>query len=357
MTNSNESKKVLILALSGIGNFLMQSPVFRAIKEARPDWHITIWIAPRGTRALAENNPYIDAIIEEPIKRSFARHQKLIWQLTNQKFDIGIVLSPGQLLKSAVYLFLVGIPMRLGHRYPFMGNQQSSFLLTHSIPEEPNIHDIEQNLRLLRLLDISYQLPTTNYKLDIPVSAQQKAKILFAQLQIPSNKILVGLHPGSAPDQVWKRWPVESFAEVAAELITKHNAHILIFGAPQEKELKQNLESRIWNLAHKKATTLISTDLLTTAALMQHCQLFLSNDSGLMHLAAASGVVTFGLFGPTNEKETGPRGLKSFVIRAPGTESIYNTEHSPHFGSATHSSLVVLKPREVFSRIQSLISP
>lgn len=82
---------------------------------------------------------------------------------------------------------------------------------------------------------------------------------------------------------------------------------------------------------------------------MQHCKLFISNDSGLMHLAAASGVPTLGLFGPTAEKQTGPRGSHSHTLRAPGTQPVYNTESNPSLGSKPHPSLLVLKSEDVIS--------
>src|SRR5688572_28448349 len=113
--------RVLIVARSGIGNYLMQMPAIKALKEAHADWHITVWVAPRGTRALVENDPHVDEVIEEHYKQSLAGHAHLIMRLRKEKFDIGIVLSPGQLVKSAAYLYLAGIPRRIGSAYSFRG--------------------------------------------------------------------------------------------------------------------------------------------------------------------------------------------------------------------------------------------
>lgn len=345
MTNS-ENKKVLLLSLSGIGNFLMQSPAIEAVKKAHPSWHITLWVAPRGTRTLAQNNPSINEVFEAPIKNSFLGHVRVLWHLRQQKFDAGIELSPGQRLKGALYLLLAGIPKRIGHEYPFF-QRETGLFFTNSIPEDPLLHDIEQNTQLLKLLNINYSLRSTHYSLNIPLKYQKRADDLMFKLHIPNSKRLLGLHAGAASNFLWKRWPLQNFAELAQHFIHK-NYHVLIFGGPDEGKLKRKLKGRLGANA-----TLIESDLLTTAAVMQKCQLLISNDSGLMHLAAASGVVTFGLFGPTNEKQTGPRGVGSHVIRAPGTAPIYHTEKNFDLGNKPHETMRALTVDQVLGSIEA----
>lgn len=352
MPNSSpKPKKVLIVALSGIGNYLMQMPAIKLLKETHPDWHIVAWVAPRGTRALAENDPSVDEVIEAPIKASLAGHVATLRQLRRRKFDIAVVMSPGQLVKSAAYLYLAGIPERVGNAYPFRGNPQSDFLLTDAVPEDENLHDIEQNLQLLSSLEIeNWKLKIgAPYSLFIPESAQMEAQKIIASLTLNSAAPLVGLHAGSAPDFLWKRWPLENFAAVAKELIEKQNAHILLFGGPDEESQKEELQQLIKN----DNVSIISAKLLTTAAIMQHCVYVISNDSGLMHLAAASGVKVYGLFGPTDEKKTGPRGSDSVVIRAHGTKPVYNTETSFSHGLTSHETMRALPPEMVLDKINS----
>lgn len=353
MTSSPPAKKVLILALSGIGNFLMQSPVFAATKKAHPDWHITAWVAPRGTKELAKNDQNIDAVIEAPIKQSIVGHLKLISRLRREKFDIALMLSPGQLIKGALYMFLAGIPVRVSHEYPLRSNPTSRFLLTHSIPENPTLHDIEQNLALLKLLDSHYSLQPTPYSLPLPPAVVHESKKIFTQLNVPPNKTIIGFHPGSARGFEWKRWPLEYWIELGKTLINQHNAFILIFGGPDEAEIVDRLATGLPAEASTKAGP--APSLLETTTLMQHCKLFISNDSGLMHLAAASGVTTLGLFGPTDETHTGPRGPKSHILRAPGTQPIYNTEKNASLGTNPHASLVALKPEQVLDKISRIV--
>ena len=347
---SNRHKKVLFLSLSGIGNFLMQAPTWHAIKKVRPDYHVTVWVAPRGTSQLAEADPHIDHVIEGPIKNSLLGHLRAIRRLRRQHFDVGFALSPGQLIKSAAYLYLAGIPRRIGHAYPLGSKPHSRFLLTDTFDEDDKLHDVEQNLRLLEQLGIKPKPGEGDYQLNIPSKNQQEAQEIIRYNVISRDRKLIGLHPGSAPSFLWKRWPLANFAAVGQALIIKNNAHILIFGGPDEQVLKEKLKAALG-----EHSTIINTHLLTTAALMQQCQFVLANDSGLMHLAAASETRVFGLFGPTNERHVGPRGVRSHVIRAPGTKPAYNTEKNFNFGPLPHRTILAITPEQVLDKILRVV--
>jgi len=345
MTNSPQNK-VLVLALSGIGNFIMQMPFFKVLKQAHPEWHITVAVTPRGTNELAQHCTSIDEVIELNLKQNFAEHIQSIKVVRQQHFSISFMLSPGQLIKGSLFLALSGIPERIAHRYPFVGLQHSSFLLTKSILENPDLHDIEQNLNLLSLIDIN--LPSESYyELPIPMVHEKVANDMLAQLNLTAEKNLIGFHVGSAPHFEWKRWPVENFIALGKELIAKKDAHLVLFGGPEEQALKENVRQAL----APHATIINHSSLLTTAGIIRKCSLFISNDSGLMHLAAAVGIETFGLFGPTDENQTGPRGVKSHAIRAAGTNPVYNTEKNIDLGTASHSTLKQLKPADILSQL------
>ncbi len=349
---SSNPNKVLFLALSGIGNLVMQLPAISALKRARPDWHITVWVAPRGTKALAETQSCIDEVIEMPIRNSFIGHLKTISELRAASYDTGIVLSPGQLIKSAAYLYVAGIPVRIGNSYPFRGNTHSSLLLTHAIPEDETLHDIEQNLRLLKPLNITYD-PVPFYSIEIPDVNKQEAQKILQTYNFEQNTSTVGVHAGSAPSFAWKRWPLERFAEVANKLLEKDaSTRILLFGGKDELVQNKSIQKAI-NKKFPGAAHIVSTSLMTTAALLTHCKLLISNDSGLMHIAAASGTQVISLFGPTSEVQTGPRGKSSIVVRAPGTSPVYNTELAPNIGTTSHETMLAITPQMVLSQIPS----
>lgn len=353
------SKKVLLIALSGIGNFMMQSLTITTLKKAQPTWEITTWVAPRGTREIAENNPNIATVIDEPPQQSVLSHAQLAWRLRQQHFDVGIVLFPGQHLKSALYLWAANIPKRICHAYPLGKNPASTFLLTHGVDRKNNLHDIEQNLCLLEPLHIDTTITDdTYYDLSIPQHNQTEAHTLRnAIARTPNERLLIGIHPGSALNAQWKRWPQEHYAQLCRTLIEQHKAHILILGSPQEHQTKEELRAKIEKSeGTKNHVTVIDTSLLTTAALIKKCQLIIGNDSSLMHIAAATKTPTLGLFGPTNEHKAGPRGSLSFTVRAPNTKAVYDTDTNYKLGTQPHETLKKLKPEHVTQKAVEILS-
>lgn len=344
----NRSKKVLILALAGIGNLLMQSVMLRVLKASRPQRHVTVAVTPgRGTRELAETLPYVDEVIELRLKTTLMHHLQQVMHLRRERFDIGIMLSPGQQWKGAAYLWLAGIPQRIGHAYPLGGNRASAFLLTAAMTEEQGLHDIEQNLRLLEPLGIKQQAAgSRQYELPLPHAAIVKSEQIIRQLL--SDKHLIGFHMGSAPDLQFKRWPMEHWVTLGRRLTAEHNVHVVVFAGPREVE-----ETRPFMQALGEAATLFGGDLLAAAAAIRRCELFVANDSGIMHLAAAVGTTTFGLFGPTDERLTGPRGRDSYALRAPGTVPVYDTEQNFALGAEPHETMRALMPTYVLEQLQS----
>lgn len=342
--SSNSAKKVLFIAPSGIGNLLMQSPTIEALKKAHPNWHTTAWVAPRGTKAIADANPYIDQVIEAPVKGGLAHHLAMIKELKNHNYDVGIILYPGQPIKNALYLKAASIPQRIGHAYPMFGRTTGLFL-TDVITENKSLHDIEQNLALLKPLRISTP-NNPEYNLHIPASTYKKAEEVFAQLAIPASKKLIGIHPGSAAGFEWKRWPTQHWIKLGKYLIDK-NMHILILGGPQEEEIKNTIHKHLGS-----SSTVITQPLLITAAIIKRCHQVIANDSGLMHTAAALKVPTIGLFGPTDETNKGPRGQHAHILRAPNTTPVYETERGHTDTSLTAKSLEEITPEIVLQYIR-----
>lgn len=341
-------QNTLFLSLSGIGNFLMHLPTIQEFKRLYPAAKLTVWVAPRGTSHLARHQPAIDAVFSAPISRSLLLQFSVIRNLRRKNFDTALMLSPGQRWKGALHLLLAGIPLRIGHGYPHLGNESSPFLLTKSLPENPAFHDNEQNLNLLTLLAPEFHLQPKNYSFAIPAAHQALATKTFSQYRFPPNKICVGLHAGSASNFLWKRWPADRFTSLAKSLVQDYSAHILLFGGKEEFGLLK----AIWRQIGKKHASIVQTDLLTAAGLMQKCRLFISNDSGLMHLSAAVGTPTLGLFGPTDETKTGPRGTRSFSLRPPGTTPVYQTETNFDLGRSSHPTLLALDESIVRQFIQ-----
>ena len=325
----------------------MQLPTIEAFKKTYPDSHITVWVAPRGTKALAQAHPAIDTVIESPIRGTIITHLATYYLLLATKSTTAVVLYPGQHWKSAGHLWLAGIPQRIGHQYPFRGNPASGWLLNNPVEIGPELHDIEQNMRLLEPLGSKQQVASsTHYSFAVPHQKQQSADDLFRRYVPSEQQLTVGFHLGSAPDLLAKRWPLERFVETGKRLIEQHNAHILLFGGPEEAELKQEAKRALGRRA-----SIVDAELLVVAGVVKHCNVFLSNDSGLLHLAAAVRTTTYGLFGPTDEQRTGARGIDSHVIRAPDTKPVFDVNANFDLGTQPHETMLAITPQMVIDKI------
>ncbi len=345
---SNKPNSIIFVSLSGIGNFLMHTPAIKLFKEEHPDWQVAVCLAKnRKTASIAKVLPYIDEVINVSVRRSLIGHWYQIWQLRRRSFTTGVVLYPGQRIKSAIYLWLAGIEQRVGHRYPLLGNPDSGFLLTQPQAVKEVTHDVEQNTNLLKNSGlISDVNGLNNYELKLPEKYEIMAEQYLQSTNIATEKIFVGMHAGSNSEFAWKRWPTENFATLGKYLVKK-GYHILLFGDKNEMKLNKIIRQRIG----KQNVSIVSAKLLVAAAIIRKCGVFISNDSGLMHLAAAVGCKTMGIFGPTDEARTGPRGDKSQVIRAPGSQPVYDVNNNFDLGSEPHETLDAVTPQMVIAKI------
>jgi len=309
--------KVLIVAMSGIGNMLMQTPLIKRLKEANPTAEISILVAPRGTKDVLKANTNVKNIFQGNAKPKFKQWLEMVKNIRKEKFDIGIVSYPGQLVTSSSILHFGNVNQRIGNLYDYYFLKQCSLFLNTALPEKP-VHDVEQNLNLLSSLGIETNSQNCTY--DFPLTAEDLsiADKFLTESKLTEEKY-IGIHPGTNADLIYKRWPTERWVRLADRLTEKYNAKILIFGGPEENSLKATIKK---NMRHKAYG--VSLPLRATAALISKCSFFVSNDSGLMHISVSQNVRTFGLFGPTDEKRTAPWGPLGHVLRAEGTKPTYD---------------------------------
>jgi heptosyltransferase-2 len=139
----------------------------------------------------------------------------------------------------------------------------------------------------------------------------KEARTLLSNEGVKDGDILLGLSPGAIFGPA-KRWPPDRFAQIGDWAIERWNAKILIFGSKQEKIICDTVSN---TMNHTAINLCGKTDLGKAMALIKSCDLFLSNDSGLMHIAGALKTPLVAIFGSTNPKATGPVGSKSIIVR------------------------------------------
>ena len=218
-------------------------------------------------------------------------------------------------------------------------------------PVSTAAHDVVQNLRLLEPLGIAADLKTARYEFPLTPDDRAEADAWLAKHTL-GNRTLIGLHPGSYGDLAYKRWPAERFAELGDLLSATHDATVLVFGGSEEHQIKSEVAARM-----HAPSVIVEVPLRVTAALIARCVCFVSNDSGLMHLAVSQSIPTFGLFGPTDERRTAPWGPYGHVIRAADTAPTYDVHRQSHNREQTSDpSLLALPTEIVFDQVSQVVS-
>jgi heptosyltransferase II len=291
--------KILILALSGIGDALMFTPALHLMRRELPDAQIDALVMFGGVKDMYERNPDINSVIHyEFIKKGLPASMKFLSGL-RKKYDVSINVYPSNRKEYNVINYLIGAEQRGGVRYLRMDRQNFGRLNNVRITEDDTLHNVQENIRLVSKLiskELNEEPPLYFY---LNNEDEHFAEDYSLKLGIGNNEFVTGFHPGCATlkNHEKRRWEPEKFALLAGKLIKEHKSKILIFGGPEEDGLKNNIASMI----NDDAVTVVSTgNLAQTAAVMKKCSIFVSNDSSLMHVAAAMKLKTVAIIGPTN---------------------------------------------------------
>lgn len=314
---NGQKKKIIALPMYGIGDVLMTTPALRNMKE-KLGAHITYLHMFRTTYDILQGNPCID----ENIHFDFLKKGKktgairLLLSLRG-KFDASINFYPSNRKDYNLAALIVGAPVRIGHHYRQMDLRELNFLKNRTIMEDDNTHNVEENLRLLKFLGI---MDPVAYPLEIHLSEEESKTLPARWLRergLPESQKYIGFHAGSSAfkDHIHKRWPAAAFSRLIDMLSAKYPEFVfLLFGGAEELDLKKEIKTGC--RAAGAVFTAEFPGIRQTAGLMGRCSLFITNDSGLMHVSAALQRPTVAIFGPTNPVWLAPWKCPSAVVRA-----------------------------------------
>jgi ADP-heptose:LPS heptosyltransferase len=281
--------KILVISLAGIGDTLIATPFIHELRANFPDAMIDAFVLSPGSKDLLEGNPHLNTIYQKNlIKEGALKSLPILLKLRRNRYDISInVHTLGRIHYRLVSRF-IGANIRLSHEYE-NHDWIDRLLVNRTLPQDYSIHSVENNNRLLSLLDKGPRLQQHDFELFLTPAEQKFAEIFIAQNQLGFRKRL-GLHVGSGDTKNLrlKRWPLKNYLELIRRLNESHpELAILLLGGLQEKsEHQQILQAAKDRLVFAPETR----TLRETAALMRHCDLFLSVDTALMHLGAAMKV-------------------------------------------------------------------
>ena len=302
-------KRLLIRSTNWIGDAIMTTPAIRAIRKGFPDARIFIlvkpWVAP-----VFENSPHIDNLIiydEDGRHKGNVGKLRLAKDLRRYGFDAAILLQNA--FEAALIAFLSGIPVRIGYN-----TDARQMLLTHKILCTNKIKKEHQTKYYLSILK-GIGMDTGSRDLYLQLNQQDRLrarKILMEQG--PSGDFKwVGINPGATFGPA-KQWPIDRYAQLA-DLISEYaNSRVIVFGGPQDRKLGKDISREMRN---RPVDLSGKTTLGEAMALIEECTLFVTNDSGLMHVAAALDVPLIAIFGSTNSTTTGPMSSNSRVVQVP----------------------------------------
>jgi len=302
-----QTKKILIIMMGGIGNMIFLTPALKALRKAFPSSEMVFLLGPYGAEKVIENSPLFNKkfIIKSKTYQGISGKIKLIRQLRKEHIDLSFTSTGSNPLKSGLLCLLSGIKYRLGENIKGRG-----IFYNLKIPFNPISHEVEGNIRLVEKLGI--EVPERTLSIHYSKDDDLYAKRFFTEHGL-NRTIVVGFHPGSGIHQAeFRRWPAENFALLADKIIDEFKTTILLFGGLEEFELSEKIKSQMRN---KPLVLTGTTTLAQTAALIKKCRLFLSNDSGLQHVACAVDTPTVSIWGPTNPQRTGPYSDSSIVVR------------------------------------------
>ncbi|MDZ7292036.1 MAG: glycosyltransferase family 9 protein [candidate division KSB1 bacterium] len=293
-----------------LGDFLLSTPVLRALRQFFKHAHIAV-LARSYTAEAAYNNQYLDEVIVFPEKGYLWTPAKL-WRLVRglrRGWDLAIVLNTvSHSLTSDLLAYFSGARYILGseHRV-FPGCQRNFFYNLVARHFSQPKHQTERNLDIVRHLGID-----TNDRTEVMTLTTQEqlfARNFLRQHGLAENDVVVALHPGAGKTQ--NRWPVEKFAEMAVTLHRRFAVRLILTWGPKEKDLGSDLRKRLTF----DPIVLQDLSLRQLAALLAHIDVFVCNDTGVMHLAAAVGTPLVAIFGPTDPNEWKPIGKKFIAVR------------------------------------------
>ena len=287
-------RTIVVLAWGGIGNVILLTPALKGLRKNFPRAAITVVVNPGGPREVLEGAPWVDSVIEQEDTGLRGLREKagaLGIRERNSLFLCAAGIDP---VKASLYGLFAGCRYRCGELGKLEG-----FCYTHAAAVFPKRHEVLRNLDLLRRLGIPADDDETSFWL--PEESRRTARESFSR-EVSASRGLIGMSPGSGIRQQFKRWPEQHFIEVA-KWFASRGFLVVLLGNVSEKELCERIKRGAGGAALNAAG---QWSLRQTAAVIAETRMMVSNDNGLMHIAAAMKVPVIAIFGPTLAYKNSP---------------------------------------------------
>ncbi len=300
--------------------FSFPFPLLKGLRSLYPQGEIDVWVARNLQQEFKALLPYVNRTIAAD-SRSISKVFSTIRELRKRRYDMAFVLYPVAI--GGWLAWVTGARYRIGYTQDLENTDSlrgaDSFLLTHPVKLKATIiHDTQRYLDLARSIGLS---PSWDPPFLYPPSSMNSFTHQFFHQQgfqedmppkMPLNRPLIGMNPNASWEG--KKWPPEKFARLADLLIQNQKVQVLFFGSKPEREYVEGIISLMRN---KPLCAAGQTSLTQMAALIRQCHLFISNDTGPMHMACALDVPTLAIMGPTKIEMFRPWASHSRIVRNP----------------------------------------
>ncbi|MDW8059212.1 MAG: lipopolysaccharide heptosyltransferase II [Thermomicrobium sp.] len=299
-------QRILVVKPCCLGDALMATPVLRALHAAYPTATIDVAVTPWAAPAF-HGHPAIRRLVRYPERPNLPRLLALARRLARERYDAALGLDRSPYV--GLLLWASRIPVRAG-----LGTGWRGLLYSHRISPTAGKHESELYLAVSRALGV----PDQGLEPEYFVASDDRARMLARVAGFA--RPLVVLHPGGAVNPgsrlLAKRWPPERFAQLAERLVTAVGATILLVGGPTDTDAARAVRAQARCELVDWCARLTWQEL---AALLAVADLFVGNDTGAGHLAAAVGTPTVSIFGPTSPLRYRPLGRRSVVCAPPAS--------------------------------------
>ncbi len=313
--------KVLIRSANWVGDVVMSLPAIRAVRAYFRGAEITVLAKP-WVADLYRHLPDIDRIFVYDREGRHAGPRgilRLCSELRQFRFDVGISIQNA--FEAALLLWLSRVPIRIGY-----AADARSLLLTHRVYRTKAVRSLHQLDYYRALLEgVGIPVPDRSIRLVLSTDERLWAEEQLALFGTNSSEVIIGINPGAAFGTA-KRWPEDRWIELSRRMLGSGIDRILVFGSPSETTLGEAIASAVGSRCHSLCG---KTDLRQAMALIAACRLLVTNDSGLMHVAAALNVPLVAIFGPTRHDQTSPVSQTARLIRVPVDCSPCMKPHCP----------------------------
>ena len=296
------------MRLDRIGDVLLSTPVIKALRDACPECYLAFMVTPYA-KDIVDGNPFLDEVIvydRQKYGNGMLGNIKFALFLAKKRFDAAVILHPTS--RTHVITAMAGIPRRIGY------DKKMGWLLTKRVPHTKQLglrHETDYALDILRYLGISQ----ASGKMYMPVKeeSERRARDMFAGAGIGGTDTVVVVNPGASCPS--KRWRPENFAKAADAISKNCQARIVIISDDKDRtfagKVAESMKAKALDLSGK-------TTVSDLASILKRAKLFISNDSGPVHIACAVGTPVVAIFGRSDRglspQRWGPSGARDIAL-------------------------------------------